>query len=227
MDVAVHQATVADLARACREETDHFLHREPHREEFCFELFRRAICDRDQLAWAAVYAQYRGIVLAWLRQHPATATLPEEADFWLNRTFERFWGALGADRFDLFESLTAILRYLKLCAHSTVFDAARTRARTPNTAAPDALLTVEATDNAEATAVEEVAHQQLWRLVEATTQTGGERLVAWLCFTLDLKPGEVFARYPDHFADQGEIYRIKRNLLDRLRRNPAIRAYLP
>jgi hypothetical protein len=57
----------------------------------------------------------------------------------------------------------------------------------------------------------------------AEVQNEAERLVAHESFALDLKPGEIFERYPLHFADTADVYRVKRNLLDRLRRNPRIR----
>ncbi|CAA9541297.1 MAG: hypothetical protein AVDCRST_MAG88-32, partial [uncultured Thermomicrobiales bacterium] len=47
-----------------------------------------------------------------------------------------------------------------------------------------------------------------------------------LCLALELKPSEVHARYPDRFASVADVYRIKRNLLDRLRRSPEIRRFL-
>ena len=69
--VDVRRMPLAQLALQCREETEKFLRREPSRDLFCLEIFRRAICDRVQPAWAAVFAQYRGMVLAWVRRHPA------------------------------------------------------------------------------------------------------------------------------------------------------------
>ena len=62
--------------------------------------------------------------------------------------------------------------------------------------------------------------------IAAEVQDEAERRVAYLCFVLDLKPREVQERHPELYATVDDVYRIKRNLLDRLRRNPAIRAFL-
>ena len=62
--------------------------------------------------------------------------------------------------------------------------------------------------------------------MEAELLDQAERLVARLCLVLDLKPREVYERHPDRFADVADVYRVKRNLLERLRRSPAIRRFL-
>jgi hypothetical protein len=58
-------------------------------------------------------------------------------------------------------------------------------------------------------------------------QDEAERRAAYYCFVLDLKPREVQERHPELYGSVDDVYRIKRNVLDRLRRNPRIRAFLP
>lgn len=218
MDLAI--ASVAELAGACREETAKFARREPSRDSFCFELLRRALVERDEAAWAAVYAQYQGLVLGWIRRHPAVATVAEDELYWVNRTFERFWSALRAERFAAFHGLAALLRYLKLCAQSSLLDEVRARAR----AQVEELVEAQSPTNPEALTLGELGREELWRIVAATAGDEQERLVARLCFALDLKPREVYERYPDRYAGVADVYRVKRNLLERLRRSPEIRA---
>ncbi len=68
-------------ARACREATGTFLRGEPRSDASGLELFRRAVCERDQDAWNAVVAEYRGLILAWVRRHPAAACVHEPDDY--------------------------------------------------------------------------------------------------------------------------------------------------
>lgn len=220
MDVRL--AAVADLARLCREETGRYLRREPSRDEFCLELLRRAIVAGDQDAWAAIVAQYRGMILSWLRKGYGTAMRAEDDDHWVNRTFERFWQAVGPERFASFPGLATLLQYLKQCAITAILDDARQQARhradehaAPPTAAADP----------EPLALDALARDDLWRLVAAEAQGEAERVVARESFILDLKPGEIHARHPRLFASAAEVYRAKRNLLDRLRRSPALRDF--
>ena len=54
----------------------------------------------------------------------------------------------------------------------------------------------------------------------------GERRVVYCSFALDMKPGEIQARQPELFATVADVYRLKRNALDRLRRSPEIAGFL-
>lgn len=222
---------LADLVTACREETSRFLRREPARDAFCWEITRRAVCERDQTAWQALVEQYRGLVLLWVRQHPAAAMIDEDDDHWVNRAFERFWGSVGPERFGHFAGLPQLLQYLKLCAHSTLMDEARARRRhraeslSDEALAGERALTDEAPD-AEALAIEQVTAGDLWQAVAAETTGEAERLVAYLTFVQHLKPREIHARHPEHFAAVADVYRVTHNLKERLRRSPRIRRFL-
>src|SRR5262245_36209372 len=110
------------LARACADQTGRYQRGELADDRYCLELLRRAVCDRDPVAWELVLDQYRGLVNAWVRQHPASASLDEDPDYWVTRAFERFWMAIGPERFGSFGHLRAVLRYLKLCVYSILLD---------------------------------------------------------------------------------------------------------
>ena len=222
----IRQMPLTDLAEACRAETERFLRREPSRDDFCFEIVRRAVCDRDQRAWAAVFAQYRGMVLAWVRRHPVSGSMREDDEFWINRTFDRFWTAVGPERFDAFPTMAALLRYLKLCAHSVLLDEARARSAAPSEGLSDQTAESIAAPDVADVAVGQLAGGALWAAIAAEMQDEAERRVAYLCFVLDLKPREIHERHPELYPTVADVYRIKRNLLDRLRRNPEIRAFL-
>ncbi len=216
---------LAELAATCREETDRFLRHEPSRDDYCFEIFRRAVCDRAPQAWDAVFAQYRGMVLAWVRRHPLSIHTREDDEYWVNRTFDRFWTAVGPERFDAFPGMAALLRYLKLCAHSVLLDEARARRGGPEALSEQAAEAIETPDVADV-AVGQLAGGDLWAVIVAEMQDEAERQVAYCCFVLDLKPREVQERHPQLYATVDDVYRIKRNLLERLRRNPKVRAFL-
>ena len=59
-------------------------------------------------------------------------------------------------------------------------------------------------------------------MVEREMRDEAEQLVARLSFVAGLSPREIRARHPDRFADVNTVYRIKRNLIDRLRRSQCI-----
>ena len=77
-----------------------------------------------------------------------------------------------------------------------------------------------------ATMAETVAAAELWAAITTELHSEADRTVARLCLVHSLRPREVFERHPDIFTDVEDVYRVKRNVLERLKRNPAIRAYM-
>lgn len=222
---ALRGMAVEQLLRACREETAKFLRHEPSHDRYCYELFRRAFCERDQAAWAAVYGAYQPIVAAWFRIHPL-ASAARDVDDLVNRAFERFWRALGPERFSAFPSLATLLRYLKACVNSIVQDDLRALAAAKLEPLDDATDERLPAPDAAAQTESALSAQELWRIVSAEVQDEAERLVAHLCFVLEYRPREVQARCPAQFPTVADVYRVKRNLQDRLRRSPALRDFL-
>jgi hypothetical protein len=217
--------SIADLARRCTDETLRFVRGEPRDDAYCFELFARAVVQRDDAAWAAIMAQYRGIVLASVGQHAASALVHEGDDYWVTQAFARFWSAVGPNRFDRFPDLPALLKYLKLCVHSVLMDELRARRAAP-TSIDEVPETTPTQDDDERAVMGRLAGQQLWQAVQSELQNQNERIVAQLSFLRGLKPGEIYERHPTRYTDVGDVYRIKRNIVERLRRNPEIRAFL-
>lgn len=227
MDPDTALLSLAAIVRHCREESANHLLRRESDERFCRELLRRALCDRDQAAWAAVFAQYRNLVVSWLRRHPAHPYVGEDDDFWLNRTFERFWVAVSPDRFAAFPTLGALLGYLQRCADSVLEDAARRLRHRPQPATgADTTSHLSATGAGPEAVMDDVHAEALWAAICAETQDQAEATIARLSFLQDLKPREIYAWHPELFASVAEVYRIKRNLVERLRRNPAIQTFL-
>jgi hypothetical protein len=86
--------------------------------------------------------------------------------------------------------------------------------------------TAAAADNAERSVVGQIAGAQLWEAVLKQLQDDSERVVAQLSFMRDLKPSEIFDRHPRLYESVADVYRVKRNVIERLRRSPEVRAFL-
>jgi len=215
-----------ELITACWEETAKFRRDEPYRDDVCRELLRRGLCLRDEQAWEAIVEIYRGMVLAWIRQHPAHVASDEEDDH-LNGAFERFWRAVGPDRFQLFTSTAPLLRYLKMCVHSVLLDEVRAQ-RGAQLEPLDGERDdgADSVADAEAQVVGQLSGADLWQAIGRELADDAERRVVYLSFALDMKPGEIFERNPDQYGGVDDVYRIKRNVIERLRRSAEIRQYL-
>lgn len=220
------QQPLDEISRACQEETGKFMRGLPSVDDYGLELLRRAIVLREPRAWEAFFAQYHGMVLAWVRKHPAHATAGEEASYCVHRAFERFWSAVGPAHFQSFGSVAAALKYLKLCVNSVLLDEARARAASQMESL-DALPVdrADAIADAEEEAIDRVSCADLWRAIEQKLADEAERAVVYGSFVLDMKPAEILHRHRDLLSSVADVYRIKRNVLQRLRRSPAILAF--
>lgn len=187
-------------------------------DTYAFELFRRAIQERNELAWQALIDQYSGLICAWVRQHPAAGRDSDVGEL-VSGAFERFWAAVGPDRWPQFPNLASLLRYLKMCAHSVVIDDLRFRQRAPTV--PLEYLTSTTTDM-----LGDVAATDLWNAIVRQLPDESDRLVIYLSVVRDMTPGDIQKQCRQRFASVADVYRVKRNALDRLRRSPDLRSWV-
>lgn len=230
-----HQAdlqllTLGGLARRCTQETELFFRHQSYDPSYCFELFRRAIIGHDQHAWEHIYAQYRPLVAGWVERHSAFSESGEEAQYFVNRAFEKMWSALPPDKFGDFPNLKSLLRYLQVCVHSVILDRVRRREL--------AVVDVDIDDEVslgeqEITsrpstdrALDRIHQQELWREIDARLGNDQERKVVYGSFVLALKPREILTHYPETFNSVKQVYRAKENVLSRLRRDSELLKFL-
>jgi len=219
--IELHALALASIAHRCTRETEAFFQRRAHDPAYCYELFRRAIVDRCQPAWDVIYAQYRPLVVGWVERHPAFAVSGEEVQFFVNRAFEKMWAALDATKFARFPGLKSLLRYLQMCVHSAIIDQSR-KAEQPAASVPvESLSDLSIADGPqhEDPALARVYRQEFWEQINARLNDERERRVVYGSFVLGLKPRELHARYQDTFGDVTDVYRVKENVLARLRRD--------
>jgi hypothetical protein len=213
-----------ELIVACRNETEKRRRGEPSSDAFGFELFRRAVADRDPRAWDGLLAEYHGLVMSWVLRHPAYVSGQMDARDMVMRAFGRLWVAVGPERLGRFPGLGALLQYLKLCVHSVLLDEVGQR-HLACEGQTGLERTVELRD-VEALAVDRLSAAELWDLVVGVLNDEAERMVVHLSFVLGMTPGGIRARHPERFTSVADVYRIKRNVLDRLRRSEGLRAFL-
>ena len=222
----LRQAPLSELAAQCRDQTQRFLRGETSDDRYCLEIFQRAIVERDDSAWSAILHQYGGIVLAYVSQHTAASEMEHSQDYWINRAFQRFWSAVGPERFEQFPDLASLLKYLKLCAHSVILDEVRARRARVAVSLDEVPETFSTTASAERVVLSESNREHLWTVVLGEVTDEAEYQATYLSFVRDLKPGEIYDRRPELFQSVADVYRIKRNVLQRLRRSPRVREFL-
>jgi hypothetical protein len=225
-DLNVGQLPLDELVQACHVQTQNFFAGEAVCDAFALELLRRAVSGHESAAWAALTQLYGGYVLASIRRHPAHRVTTDDDLHQVHRTFQRFWMGVGRQPVGTFSCTGAILKYLKMCVHSVLVDEVRFRGT--------AHLVSLAQISEGAAQAEDVAHRvletiqaaQLWQAVLDELNNERERLTVGLSLLDGLKPASIYERYRESYSDIGDVYRIKRNVLDRLRHSPRIKQYL-
>ncbi len=219
------------LARCCAQETEHFFRDLDSDTRFCFELFRRALEGRDDRAWEAVYRQYAPMAAGWAASHPEIVRGGGETQEFVNRAFERMWAAIPPPKFQRFRDLRAVLAYLKMCVHSAIVEEARKMSALSRVVALDALPEevgtarhAEFDSPVDRMAFAREERETVWHTVDSRIQDDRERLVIHCLFELDLRPKAIFERYPHAFRDVRDIYTVRQVVLERLARDPALRA---
>lgn len=222
-DINVQQLRLENIAEQCAKESTQFFQRLSYDPRYCFELLRRALEERNHLAWQFVYRQYEALVLSWVVRHSAFATSGEEVDHFVNGAFEKFWLAIPPERFQNFTDLKALLRYLQMCVHSVISDHTRQAEQRMLSTQPLLIDGITNQPDIATSIVDQAQGDALWQWIDARLHNERERQVIYASFVLSLKPREVYQQFPDHFRDVSEVYRVKENVLERLRRDPELR----
>lgn len=183
-----------------------------------YELFRRAIVERDSHAWAVIYTRYRGMLLAWACRFRNRLGLSDPADDLADQAFARAWVALTPGRFGQFPTLASLLAYLRTCVSTTAIDAGRASAARSNDCPLDTI-EISAGHTPEHALVSAIERDEIWQILGALANSPQEQTVLVETFLHDQTPRAIFAGHPELFADVSAIYRIKRNMLERLQRN--------
>jgi DNA-directed RNA polymerase specialized sigma24 family protein len=218
------QLTVTELIQSTRGEITQFLHKQPIGDACAWELFRRAIVHRDEQAWTGIYDLYAVMVDAWiLRQDPTLASSDLAA--LVNEVFAKFSRSVSPGKLRDFPGLRALLVYLKRCAGSVAVDYRRAK-HSRAAEEPWGSLTQEPMldDVAEAVA-DQLAAQELWRIVARLAPVPENRLILAMLWQ-GFSPRDIQHSYPHLFPTLDAVYHAKRKVLERLRRNRQLLAFL-
>lgn len=219
--------TLSGLRHRCAVESNRFFNRQEHDPRYCFELFKRAINDHNEQAWQFIYDQYRPLVAGWVERHSLFAATEEETQYFVNRAFEKMWAAITPAKFEKFPNLKSVLSYLQMCVHSVLVDYVRSGeqallidqedlARIPDTE----------TSNVERKVSRQVEREALWRWLNEQLNNDKERRVIYGTFVLAMKPRDLYAEFSEEFNGVNEVYRVKENIMARLRRNDELKKML-
>jgi DNA-directed RNA polymerase specialized sigma24 family protein len=73
--------------------------------------------------------------------------------------------------------------------------------------------------------VSRLSAQDLWQAIQEELTGEAERLLIYLTYIQGMKPAQISSEYQRVFPTVDDVYRVKRNVLERLRRNRRLRVY--
>lgn len=222
--VVPQELTIAELVRQTRQEIALSQRRQATDDRHGYELFRRAILERDEWAWSAMYELYHPVVSSWILLRIPTLESADCASL-VNEAFTRFARAMTAQKWRDFAGVSALLAYLKCCAHSAATDYRRgSHPRWHEDPLDSISLAQEpASDDCADLVCERLAAQEVWAIVFRAAPLPEERLVLGLHIARGMAPRDLQQRYPTTFPTVDHIYRIRRRVIERLQRNKELR----
>jgi len=214
-EASLSEMEISLLADRCMLEIDNYRHGASSNDQYCLELLRRATIQRDALAWEVLQHRFGEILLRWMHCHPKremACRFDSEANY-VAQAFERFWQATACLQQVEFATLAAALRYLRMSLNGAILDTLRTYARPREMPLPDS-------GEAGEQLLETDGHQHsYWEVIQSLLPDMRERRLAYLLFHCGLKPREIVRYSPLEFHDVQEIYRLRRNIIERFLRN--------
>ena len=206
--------SVSALVEQCQQEIQAYRRGEPSNEAYGLELLHRAIMQGDQAAWAGVQQCLSEVVRGWLRCHSSrsAACCWESEENCVALAFERFWQATVQQRV-AFETFAGALAYLRASLHGAILDTLRAYSRPKEVSLP------EAGEPGEPYGEDQTDSNEVWEILQTMLPDGREQRLAYLLYHCGLKPREVVRFCPQEWGDIQEIYRLRRNIMERLLRN--------
>ncbi|MDQ6661912.1 MAG: hypothetical protein M3Z24_13240 [Chloroflexota bacterium] len=215
MDKPPRDLNLSSLAECCSREIQKYSRKEPHDDQYCLEIFRRAMLQHDGLAWELVQRRFGEMVVGWIRRHPSRETIYayDSEENYVAQTFARFWMATVHNQELEFATLAAALRYLHATLNGVILDKLRAYSRSKESPLPDPGFA------GEPAATEYDDGSELWTAIKGMLPDKREQRAAFLLYHCGLKPREIVERCAQEFSTVQEVYRLRRNILERLTRN--------
>lgn len=221
--LALAQMDLSTLVKRCAVESERFYRGQQHDTCYSYELFRRALVERDEPAWEQLYQHYSGLVEGWIRRSGAFSSSGESSEYFVVGAFTKFWRALTPERFASFPTLASLLQYLQLCATSVVIDSVRAQSWSEmlpeETIAPNHGPQTSPDEEA----MSRVDREEFWHFIDEQLNGETERVVVYCSFVLGLTPRAIYAKRSELFSSVNDVYNVKRNVLGRLSRNQQLR----
>lgn len=210
------------LTQYCQEQNQRFKTASHNSDErYCFELIRRAVY-RIEDADIYFFEVYR----PWVSNKIA-ARCPGEPELVADLSQEallRFFKYVTPETWNRFANLPPLLAYLGKCGETSLLNhwrnvTNRQKLEDAFTETEDVSAPIPSERPTESKVTEEHFAQLLWRCVQRNCKDLNDLFLAKQLWLYGVKPQDLSKHYADRFPKLEEIYKRKRNLLDRIKRD--------
>src|SRR5437763_17162355 len=113
-----------------------------------------------------------------------------------------------------------------MCVHSVVADEVRSRQSRQYEETLELIEHEPATDDPADAVVSNISAQGLWQVIQEELNGEDERILIYLAYVQGMKPSEIRRQRRKLCPTVEDVYRIERNVLERLRRSRRLPAVL-
>jgi hypothetical protein len=188
---------------------------------FTQEVMRRAIVEQTDEGWSMLEQCFSETIRTWVHSHPSSelALQGDTEENYIAQTFSRFRYATRSQKGE-FATLTAVLSYLHATVGGAIIDTLRFLSHSYEVPFPESAMANEFTVG------ESIEIENLWQGLQKLLYDERERRVFYLLYACGLKPRKIVTCWPQEFPDVKEIYRLHKNVVERLTRNNGQLRYL-
>jgi hypothetical protein len=215
---AVRHPSIPHLSEQCRTETDNFLHQRDFDPQYCYELFVRAFRHGDSVALDQLLSVYQGLVIHWAKRHSLFGALHSHRERIAHYVFSKMWRSTHGERFT-FDTLPAILAYLRDCINAALAEMYRDYISTPREMSPGSMV-IEDEGGGDTPDFE-----LLWQRICLILPEADLQKLVWYSFVYGYKPEQLMQEHPDHFPTTAQIRVAKQKAVRRLRKDPLLRRW--
>jgi DNA-directed RNA polymerase specialized sigma24 family protein len=210
------------LSQYCQEQNERYKAEDDISDDrYCYELIRRAIfrIDDADIYFFEIYRPWvsNKIAVRCQREPELVADLTQEA-------LLRFFKYVTPDTWNRFTGLPQLLAYLGKCGETSLLNhwrkvANRQKVEDAFTETEQLPASAHSERPTEGKVSEEHFTRLIWRCVQRNCKDLNDLFLAKQLWVYGMKPRELSRRHADRFPELTDIYKRKRNLLDRIKRD--------
>ena len=176
------------------------------------EIVRRALFEQTDEARSMLEKCFYETIRTWLHGHPSSELALQRGteENYIAQTFSHFWYATRCSQKGELATLTAVLSYLHATVSGVIIDTLRCLSHAYEVPFPESAMSNELTVD------ESIEIEDLWEGLQKVLYNERERRIFYLLYACGLKPREVVARWPQEYPNVKEIYRLNKNIVERL-----------